>query len=96
MRLAAVTYGGYVGLVSVWMRLTSELFRSQARLLRPMPLSGVLMLALGCVCLLRALFRNFFEQLDDDQDGNISLDEWSRFLAKAPRWFWQSVTGSHD
>jgi hypothetical protein len=89
----SITYGGYLGLVREWARLTREMLLSRATLHHPMPLVFGCSFALGVLCTLRVLFRTLFEQLDSDQDGKISFKEASDFVAELPRRLWRSAAG---
>eukprot|EP00908_Phaeocystis_cordata_P013623 Transcript_24689.p1 GENE.Transcript_24689~~Transcript_24689.p1 ORF type:complete len:349 (-),score=135.47 Transcript_24689:179-1120(-) len=86
----SITYGGYLGLVAKWLRLTREMLAARASNTHPMPLVCLLLFAAGCLCTLRVLFRNLFEQLDDDKDGRISFDEAVGFVAALPVRLWRS------
>ena len=89
----SITYGGYIGLVCEWGRLTRHLLLSRVALLQPMPLVCTLSFALGGACSLRVLFRTLFEQLDSDTDGQISYKEATDFLVTLPRRLWRSMLG---
>ena len=89
----SITYGGYLGLVREWAKLTGEMLLARATFHHPMPIVFGLSFALGMFCTLRVLFRTLFEQLDSDQDGKISFKEAFDFVAELPRRVWRSAVG---
>lgn len=89
----SITYGGYIGLASKWIRMNGALLSSRLALAQPTPIVAAVMMALGCIAAAKALYKTLRKLADDDDDGMVSFDELSRFVCALPAQLWRMCVG---
>ncbi len=88
----SITYGGYVGLVAQWGRLSVRLLLERSSFTHPMPLVGAFLFTFGSAIALRVALRLALDQLDDDNDGRVSWQEARNYVAAMPQRMWRLMT----
>ena len=83
----SITYGGYTGLASKWLKMNAALLAD--RITQPTPVIAALMFSLGCIAATRCFYKQLLKLADDDADGRLSFQEITRFVRTGPSQLWR-------